>query len=92
VDRIVSIRLFDQSYTFKTDAEEAYVQQITTHVVREVEKARASGEVPGKLDTMILAALNIASEFFEAKRSREELRTKINGRCEALIDYIERNT
>lgn len=91
MDRIISITLFDQAYTFKTDAEAYQVEQITAHVAREVAKAQASGEVPGKLDTVILAALNIANDYFEAKRGCEELLTKIEHRCEVLINYIEEN-
>lgn len=91
MDRIISIKLFDRAYSFKTDAEVSHVEQITAHVATEVAKAHASGEVPGKLDTVILAALNIANEYFEAKRGCAELLTKIENRCEALINYIEEN-
>jgi cell division protein ZapA (FtsZ GTPase activity inhibitor) len=91
VDRIISIKLFDQAYSFKTDAEASHVEEITSHVVSEVTKAQAAAEVPGKLDTVILAALNIASDYFEAKRGREELLEKIEHRCEALNNYIDDN-
>jgi cell division protein ZapA (FtsZ GTPase activity inhibitor) len=91
VDRIVSIKLFDQAYSFKTDAEESHVEKITNHVVSEVAKAQAAAEMPSKLDAVILAALNIANDYFEARRGCEELITKIENRCDALIDYIEDN-
>jgi cell division protein ZapA (FtsZ GTPase activity inhibitor) len=91
MDRIISIKLFDQAYSFKTDAEISHVEKITDHVVSEVERAQASGEVPSKLDTVILAALNIANDYFEAKRGCEEVLTNIENRCEALIDYIDKN-
>jgi cell division protein ZapA (FtsZ GTPase activity inhibitor) len=91
VDRIISIKLFDRAYSFKTDAEVAHAKQITAHVVKEVEKAEASGEVPGKLDTLILAALNIANDYFEAKRGCEALLSQIENRCRDLITYIEEN-
>jgi len=91
VDRTISIKLFDRAYSFKTDAEVSHVEQITAHVAREVAKAQASGEVPGKLDTVILAALNIANDYFEAKRGSEEVLNKIENRCLALINYIEEN-
>ena len=91
MDRIISIKLFDQAYSFKTDADISQVEKITDHVVSEVERAQASAEVPSKLDTMILAALNIANDYFEAKSGYEEVLTKIENRCEALIHYIEEN-
>ena len=91
MDRIISIKLFDQAYSFKTDAEISHVEEITDHVVNEVERAQASAKVPNKLDTVILAALNIANDYFEAKRDCEKVLTKIENRCEALINYIEEN-
>jgi cell division protein ZapA (FtsZ GTPase activity inhibitor) len=60
-------------------------------VVEQVEKARASAEVPGKLDTLILAALNIANDYFEMKQRREELVKDIDRRCKALIENIDAN-
>jgi cell division protein ZapA len=89
VDQRISIKLFDQAYTFKADAEASEVDKIANYVVAEVEKAHASAKVPGKLDSVILAALNIASEYFEIKRGREELLRRIEDRCNALIENIE---
>ena len=91
MDRIISIKLFNQAYSFKTDSEVSQVEKITNHVVNEVEKARASGEVPGKLDTVILAALNIANDYFEAKRGCEARLADVERRCQALINLIEKN-
>lgn len=91
MDRIISIKLFNQAYSFKTDSDVSQVEKITNHVVSEVEKARASGDVPGKLDTVILAALNIANDYFEAKRGCEKRLKDVERRCQALINLIEKN-
>jgi cell division protein ZapA (FtsZ GTPase activity inhibitor) len=91
VDGIISIKLFDQAYTFRADAEASRAEKIANYVVKEVEKAGASAEVPSKLDTVILAALNIANDYFEMKRGREEVLRDIDQRCRVLIDYIAEN-
>jgi hypothetical protein len=91
VDRIINIKLFDHAYTFRADAKVSQAEKIATYVVEEVEKAWASGEVPSKLDTVILAALNIANDYFEIKRCRKELLRDIDHRCKVLIDYIDNN-
>jgi cell division protein ZapA (FtsZ GTPase activity inhibitor) len=91
VDRLISIKLFDQSYTFRADSEASHAENIADYVVKEVEKAGTSAEVPSKLDTVILAALNIANDYFEMKRVREELLRDIDERCRGLLDYIDAN-
>jgi len=89
VDRIISIELFGQTYSFKATAETAQIEKIARYVVTEVEKASASGEMPSKLDSVILAALNIANEYFDAKQGHDKLVKDIDHRCKALVEYIE---
>jgi len=91
VDRVISIELFGEAYTFSAEAEAFHAEKIANYVVEQVEKARASAEVPGKLDTLILAALNIANDYFEMKQRREELVKAIDRRCKALIENIDAN-
>jgi cell division protein ZapA len=91
VDRVISIELFGKAYTFRADAEAFHAEKIANYLVEHVEKARACAEVPGKLDTLILAALNIANDYFEMKQRREELVKDIDRRCKALIDNIDAN-
>lgn len=89
MDRVISIELFGKAYTFSAEAEAPHAEKIANYVVEQVEKVRASAEVPGKLDTLILAALNIANDYFEMKQRREELIQVIDGRCRVLIESID---
>ena len=41
---------------------------------------------------LILAALNIANDYFRMKRSREDLSMDIDRRCQDLIEHIDHNT
>lgn len=89
MDRLISIELFGQAYTFKTKGQVSQAEEITDYVAGEVEKAWTAGETPSKLDTVILAALNIAGDYFEVRRSREDLIKDIDERCKALIEHID---
>jgi len=89
VDRIISIELFGQAYTFKASGGVSQAEEITNYVAEEVEKAQAAGEAPSKLDTVILAALNIANDYFEVRRSRQDLVRDIDRRCKSLIEHID---
>jgi cell division protein ZapA (FtsZ GTPase activity inhibitor) len=91
VDRLISIDLFGQAYTFKTSGEVSQVQEVANYLAAQVEKAGAAAEAPSKLDTLILAALNIANEYFEIRRTRQELIRDIDQRCKILIEHIDNN-
>jgi len=91
VDRLISIELFGQSYTFRVNGQVSQAEEAANYVAGEVEKARAAGEAPSKLDTVIVAALNIASDYFEVRRSHRGLVRDINQRCKILIEYIDAN-
>ncbi len=88
MERAVRIELFGQTYTFRADAEVSRVEVIADYVLEQVAKAQSSAEVPGKLDTVILAALNIANDYFEMKNRCEEVLKQIDRRCTALIENI----
>lgn len=91
MDRTISIRLFNQTYRFKADTETAEADRIAGYVVAEIEKAQASAKVPSRLDSVILAALNIANDYFELKRDRDAMVRNVTKRCGLLIDYIDDN-
>lgn len=91
MDQTISIRLFNRTYRFRADTEASDANRIAGYVVKEIEKAQASAEVPSRLDSVILAALNIANEYFELKRGHDDMVKDIDRRCGLLIDYIDDN-
>jgi cell division protein ZapA len=91
VDQLISIELFGQTYTFRASGEGSQVEEVANYVAGQVEKAQAAAEAPSKLDTLILAALNIANDYFEIRRSRQEVLKDIDQRCKVLIEHIDTN-
>ena len=91
MDRLITIELFGQTYTFRASGGVSQPEEIADYVAGEIEKARAAGETPSKLDTVILAALNMANDYFEMRRSRQELVRDIDKRCKILIEHINVN-
>ena len=92
MEELVSIELFGQAYTFKASGEVSEAQEVADYLSEQVEKAQAAAESPSKLDALILAALNIANEYFRMKRGREDLSRDIDRRCQDLIENIDSNT
>ena len=91
MERLVSIELCGQAYTFKASGEVSEAQEVADYLTEQVEKAQSAAESPSKLDTVILAALNIANDYFRMKRSRADLSRDIDRRCQDLIEHIDSN-
>ena len=89
MDGTVSIELFGKAYTFRADAQVLEAENVAKYVVEQVERAKASAEVPGNLDSVILAALNIANDYFEMKNRCEEVLRQLDRRCTVLIENID---
>jgi len=91
MEQLVSIELFGQPYTFKASGEVSEAQEVADYLTEQVEKAQSVAESPSKLDTVILAALNIANDYFRMKRSHADLSRSIDRRCQDLIEHIDSN-
>ena len=89
MERIISIRLFGRAYTFRANVEVTDAEKVAKCVVEQVERAKVSADGPSKLDTVILAALNIANDYLEMKHTHEEILKDIDRRCKVLIEHID---
>ncbi len=72
---LVTIELFGQPYTFDSDADVAGANEAAELLLNEVRKVQAQQSGPStympKLTIMILAALNIANNIMQLKRTGE---------------------
>ena len=92
MDRLINIELFGQAFKFKASGLVSQPEEVANYVAGHVEKACEAAETPSKMDTLILAALNIANDYFEMKRVNHDLAKDIDQRSKVLIEYIDTNT
>ena len=85
----VRIRIRDHEYVVKGEEGEEDIQRIAEYVNNKIEEIQRSAEGLSERKTAILAALNIASEYFRVLKEREALLTKIRQRTESLIGNID---
>jgi cell division protein ZapA (FtsZ GTPase activity inhibitor) len=75
LEHLVTIELFGQPYTFKSDADVAKANEAAELLLNEVRKVQAqqtgSSTYMPKLTILILAALNIANSIMQLKRTGE---------------------
>lgn len=80
----ITVTIADQEYTVVAAEDESYVRKVAAHVDSQVREVTADGRISGA-NGAILAALNIADEYFKEQETSENLRRQ-------LKEYLEEGT
>jgi cell division protein ZapA (FtsZ GTPase activity inhibitor) len=92
LEQLVTIELFGQPYTFKTESDITNAKEVADYLVKEVAKVEtqhSSKSSVTKFATLILAALNIANENIERKKIYSELLANISKQSANLIRALD---
>jgi cell division protein ZapA (FtsZ GTPase activity inhibitor) len=93
LDQLLTIDVLGQPFTFKSDTNVTDAKAVADYVTQAVNNidAQISKKNP-PLDQraiLVLAALNIANEYFELQKKYQQLLQEINQRSENLIETLE---
>ncbi len=93
MEQRVTIELFGQPYTFKTESGVTNAREVADFLIKEVAKVETqlsskSSQIT-KLATLILAALNIANENIELKKTHSDLLRGVSERSATLIRVLD---
>ena len=72
----VTVSIADQEYTLVGTEEESYVRKIASYVDAQVREV-ADGSRMSLVDSAVLAAVNIADQYYKEQESTENLRRQI---------------
>jgi cell division protein ZapA len=93
---LIQVEIFGQTYKVRGDEDQGYIEGLARYVDS---KMKAIAETTGTVDSLkvaILAALNIADEFFKLERdhkgSEERLATRANELSDALDEAFREDT
>jgi cell division protein ZapA (FtsZ GTPase activity inhibitor) len=93
LEQLVTIELFGQPYTFKTESELIRAKQVADYLVSEIARVENQHDKAyaklGKLTVMILTALNIANENMQLRNNQLNFIDDLSKRSEQLIRRIE---
>ena len=93
MEQLLTIDVLGQPFTFKSDSKESEARAVADFVAKSIEqvKSQCANQVPtpDKRAILILAALNIASDYFDLKRKYQEIFDDINQRSVHLLNTIE---
>ncbi len=88
-ERLVEIKVFGQTYTVKTEAEEDYIQEVAKYVNEKMDEVLKKTKSVSTLNVAILTALNIADDLLKEKKERIALLQEIEARSKDLVEKID---
>ena len=88
-ERLVEIKVFGQTYTVKTDAEEEHVKEIARYVNEKMDEVLKKTKSVSTLNVAILTALNIADDLLKERDKRIDLLREIEIRSKDLAEKID---
>jgi cell division protein ZapA (FtsZ GTPase activity inhibitor) len=83
----VKLKIRDHEYLVKSDGNEEEILRIAEYVNARIQEA--SGEGLSEKKTAVLAALYIASDFFQALKEKDAVLARTRRQAEALIRHID---
>lgn len=83
----VKLKIRDHEYLVKSDGNEEEILRIAEYVNARIQEA--SGEGLSEKKTAVLAALHIASEYFQALKEKDAVLARTRRQAEALIRHID---
>ena len=89
----MTIDVLGQPFSFKTDSDLSEARAIADYLTASVGQVKTQcgnqAPTPDKRAILLLAALNITSEYFELKKKHRELLDDLDKRSAHLIDALE---
>ncbi len=89
----MTIDVLGQPFSFKTDSDLSEARAIADYLSASVGQVKTQcgnqAPTPDKRAILLLAALNITSEFFELKKKHRELLDDLDQRSAHLIDALD---
>ena len=90
MEKPVKVKILDNEYLIKSDEEDIEkVYRVAEYVNKKIKEINDSSEGLSEKKTAILTALNIAGDYFQALKERDDLLLNIRERSEALIYNID---
>jgi cell division protein ZapA len=89
-DRITEIEIYGQKYKIRVKGEEdeKYISALTSYVDQKMREVAFKSKSADSLRIAVLAALNIADEYFLSQKKLDQL-SEVMGHMESKIESLE---
>ncbi len=89
VDNRAKVTIFGNTYTIQGDAPAEYITQLAAYVNEKMEDVQRNISSGSPLQIAILAALNIADEYFQVRDMKSSMTADIENKARALISMLD---
>ena len=87
-DDLVEVTLLGRKIHLRAEGNEEYIRQVAQYVEERMDQAQATSQ-SSTLNVAILAALNIADDYFKSMGKQKETNSQVERQCIDLINYID---
>ncbi len=84
----LEVRIFGQSLHLRSSANSEYTSRLAEYVDSQIHKVSRQSNDP--LKVALLASMNIASELFEEKKTKEKSEEVLSRRADSLLEMVRR--
>jgi len=88
----VTITILGKEYSIKSDVEKESLDRMADHLNKKVDEIMQTSRTAAAHNVLILAAMNIADEYFREKNLNQELISYVEGKSEQLLQQIKTRT
>jgi cell division protein ZapA len=87
--RSVEVQILGQSYSIKTDEDEAYIKSLAKYVDEKLKEIYSAVPNVSQTKATVMAAFGIADELFKLRMERENLDRMIEEKTKLLSGLVE---
>jgi len=87
--RVITVEIQGQRYPIRSQLDPAYIGELAAFVDARIRAAAAEAPSTDSVRVVVLAALNIADEYFRAREATESAGGVVAGRIEALERLVD---
>jgi len=86
----MKVDIYDQSYNVSVGDNQAYVHELAAYVDTKMREVAEATRMVDSVKVAVLAALNIADEFFTIRSRQQEIEGPLRKRVERCVALVEK--
>ncbi|GAB4331318.1 MAG: hypothetical protein Kow0037_07810 [Calditrichia bacterium] len=87
--KAIKVNIFGFEYALRSDMEPEYLEELASYVDGKMKQLGESVQSKSQQKIAVLAALNIADEYFRLKRKHEKLVKEIEATSEKITENLD---
>ena len=87
--KVCEISILGNKYTIKSDEPEKKIREIESYVNQKIEEVLKKSKSISTQNATVMAALNIAGEYFKVKESQRDYHAGVVKKSKDILDWID---